>query len=240
VLADQARYDNAWCAILADPVENAAVVSLGQYALERQAACKTLPLQLNRTYIAPVAPVAIDSSADSEGETSHQQGRLVSALVNVTFAVQSLGNFSRCTSNPGLLDCGVDGILDPNSPVYSIDQLFFQAITLSPILITKVQGWAAVSDGYFSSAATDAVGGSKNCRADNSNRGTDANHSNYDSVEDGDCYAGFVRWLDVVDKELHTGGQVHWAKVKSVQRSIEKSTRSYGKVLSWLVSLCLC
>ncbi len=50
---------------------------------------------------------------------------------------------------------------------------------------------------------------------------------------------GFVQWSDVLEKELYVGGQVSWAKVKSVQRSIEKSTRSYGKVCQFVVKLFL-
>ncbi len=44
---------------------------------------------------------------------------------------------------------------------------------------------------------------------------------------------GYVQWSDVLEKEVYVGGQVSWAKVKSVQRSIEKSTRSYGKVCQY-------
>ncbi len=42
--------------------------------------------------------------------------------------------------------------------------------------------------------------------------------------------AGFVRWRDVQEAELGAGGRVRWGKVKSVQRAIEKATRSYRKV----------
>ena len=139
----------------------------------------------------------------------------------------------------GYLNCGVDGVLDPAVPVDGIDQLFFQAIALSPILIAKVQEWAAVSDGYFCSAVTihDAVRSCQNrdCQTACSNRrhGEDGNNG----VEKELCPAGFVRWRDVAGKELQVQGQVRWAKIKSVQRSIEKSTRSYSKVyLSQLVA----
>ena len=116
--------------------------------------------------------------------------------------------------------------------MHSIDQLFCQAIALNPVLITKVQGWAAVSGGYFCSAMTrNAVGCSRKYRRGSSNAGY---NGKIDGMDRDHLTAGFVRWLDVVERELQIGGQVRWAKVKSVQRSIEKSTRS-GKVLCWPV-----
>jgi hypothetical protein len=180
VLADQARYDKAWKAILADPVEKDSVTALCQYALEKQARCKVQLLQLNRCNVAGVSS--------------------------------------------GLMNCGLDGVLDPNAPVQSMDQLFCQAIVLSPILISKVQCWAAFSGGYFCSAVTDAGTGTTNIA------GADVNENAMVGEEVGHCTAGFVQWLDVMRMDLQKGGQVRWAQTKSVQRSIEKSTRSYGKV----------
>jgi hypothetical protein len=55
-------------------------------------------------------------------------------------------------------------------------------------------------------------------------------HNNFIAEEGYKIPKGFVLWSDVLEKELYVGGQVSWAKIKSVQRSIEKSTRSYGKV----------
>ncbi len=177
--ADQARYDNVWSAILAEPVEKAAVAALCKYALEKQAGCRSHPLQLNRAFVASVEPVAIVSGF-AEERTGHRQGkvcRLLSALVNVSAAMPvSAGSFSCCNTREGLLDCGLDGVLDANAPVRSMDQLFCQAIALSPILITKAQCWAAVSGGYFCSALTDAVRCSMNRGTGSSNSEADGNN----------------------------------------------------------------
>jgi hypothetical protein len=59
--------------------------------------------------------------------------------------------------------------------------------------------------------------------------------NHYDCLAEESCNMpkGYVQWSDVLEKEVYVGGQVSWAKVKSVQRSIEKSTRSYGKVCQY-------
>jgi hypothetical protein len=176
-------------------------------------------------------PFVIDRQGPDVGGIDAQQDRALSAtLQGLPSSTQGPSLLSHADMS-GLLHCGLSGVLDPHTPVDSIDQLYFQAIALSPFLTSKVQGWAAVSEGFFSSAAKDVVEEKTEiCQAEYATSG-----SNADGIYDLEaglsrCPAGFVRWLDVVKKERQVGGQVRWAKVKSVQRSIEKMTRSYGKV----------
>ena len=259
-----------------------------------------------------------------------------------------------------LLDCGVPGVPDVGRPVDSLDQLYFQAAALNPILIRKVQAWAHASGGCFcllpaahaalttmkskgktvhtlsvGVALADAAGArlavigheiatqlmspfktshpnssepvdsgsflvaSKNIEVADTphldadeittvssrlggmidasenfgtvhnfeaDAGADRNRLDAEiccfkstiSAQKGDvlvrpgqapvqAYAdnaqvarmeqhtilppGFARWADVMDQELQGGGLVKWGGLKSVQRALEKSTRSYGKVL---------
>ena len=137
-----------------------------------------------------------------------------------------------------LLDIGVEGLMDPLLPVDNLDQLYCQAVALNPILISKVQMWAAKSRGYFCTAASGVMDGNIACN--NEKEGPDANSDGV-TISQRDCLppgsSGFVLWADMLEQGLHIGGQVSWAKVKSVKRSIEKSTRSYGKVAHFLTEL---
>ena len=99
-----------------------------------------------------------------------------------------------------LLACNTEGTVDPRRPVTCLDQLYCQATALSPLLVKKVQEWAAASRGFFAAAEP--------------------------------ASQGFLLWEDVRDEELRIGGCVRWARIKSAKRSIEKATRSYGKVHS--------
>jgi hypothetical protein len=133
-----------------------------------------------------------------------------------------------------LLDIGVEGVIDPLLPVDSLDQLYFQAVTLSPILVSKVQIWAAASRGHFCLADSGVVRGRfAGCTVStNENEGAEANDGM--AITQRGCLlpecGGFVLWEHVMKRELLRGGEINWAKVKTVKRSIEKSTRSYGKV----------
>jgi hypothetical protein len=206
VPADQALYDKAWTAILAEPVEKAAVAALCQIALERQAGYKTNPLQLNLARVASVQPISgVNSTGLRTGDQEGKICRLIPALINI-FSSMLVDIQSRSTTHTGPLHCGVDGILDQNNPVHSMEQLFCQAIALRPILITKIQCWAAVSVTYFCSAVTarDAVICSRNCRGGSSNADIHPSPSN-DEIYGEYVPAGFVRWLDVVGTELQIG-----------------------------------
>ncbi len=140
---------------------------------------------------------------------------------------------------------GVPAILDQAHPVKSLDQLYFQAVALNVILIAKVQTWAAASRGCFS-ALTDQVAARDDFQTGlgsfklTSLRSRD--HSNQGSAETVMCHAGsiphgYVLWEDVKEEEIQVGGKVKWAKVKAVKRSIEKSTRSYGKVSQLILNV---
>jgi hypothetical protein len=160
ILADQARYNSAWLAILNVPAEQSAVAALCLHVqdLSRRLQVTQRPLQLNRAHVVPeTAMECIDNSVLQ----SSVQGRFRIALSrasSVTLASLpqqlSQNSISRRQAWEGLLDCGVGGLTDPQRPVDSLDQLYCQAVALSPILVAKVQKWASASCGCFCSAVT--------------------------------------------------------------------------------------
>ena len=85
--------------------------------------------------------------------------------------------------------------------IESLDQLYFQAHCLHPILLAKVKKWARLSSGLFP-VMSDAAGASQ------------FNYINYSMIEG--------------DPSL--SNSVCWAKVKSVERAIEKAVRTYKHV----------
>jgi hypothetical protein len=214
VLADKVKYDTVWESIIADPTERAMIAELGRVAREIITQATERPLQLNRGRAS--VPAAASSSLEGpSGRAFSIAGRLSMALSRAAsvVSVETVGGGNPIWAH--LLDCGVEGTTNAMQPVDSMDQLYCQAVALSPLLIAKVQAWAAASNGCFLSAAEY---GSFSYANENRNCG------------DPSLPAGFVRWEKVREEEMLVGGRVRWARVKSVQRSIEKSTRSYGKV----------
>ncbi len=83
--------------------------------------------------------------------------------------------------------------------VDSLDQLYFQAHCLHPILLKKVENWAASWNGQFPVR----------------NEATGEVH--------------FSKWTDI-QEDSTSRSRVCWAKVKSVERAIEKIVRTYKHV----------
>ena len=109
----------------------------------------------------------------------------------------------------------VPDLVDTRSPIDSLDQLFAGAKCVSPIFFDKVTEWAAASNGSFARPAR--------C---NSAGGTEQR-----GVED-----YFVRLAPGV-----AAGPAEWAafaKVKSVDRAVEKVVRTYCNDVSRLVDVC--
>lgn len=221
VLADKANYDAIWTAELNDSSMSTAIDELGSLVQEIVAQTIAQPQQLNR----------LCSSAETR-TLSLGGGSGMNLLPGVLGTVgrasssRSVNSFTAVTSSgrwqlENLPDCEVEGAFHYLHAVDSLDQLYCQAVALNPLLIAKVQSWAHFSGGCFSSTATQAADDAGTCRG--------IEHE-YVDFEDSTLPSGFVRWKDVQEQEQLFGGLVRWAKVKSVQRSIEKCTRSYGKV----------
>lgn len=190
VLTDQTRYDCVWAVILADSARQADLEFL---RLDVNALATRLgsflPRQLNRTRRTP------STFPNDASNTSYPRELDV------------------------LLDCGMEGTLDPSRPVVCLDQLYCQAIAANSILIPKVARWAAASDGCFQVHATSAA----------SSTSTSLPLDNCSSLQT--LPGGYMTWAEILAHGLED--QVHWARVKSVQRCIEKAARSYAQVATW-------
>ena len=231
VLADKARYDAIWEETNNDPGECTAITSLGRMVQELVTRSTVHPLQLNRLR-SSAAAINVVTALGGDSNTFQRlrsAGRLPLILRTASSVVplDAIIAVSASSISQDLLDCGVEGVLDQLRPVHSLDQLYCQSVALNPILISKVQSWAEYSGGCFCSLPTVE-------RVD-----VGLMEDGVSALENGCCDsereintlpAGFVRWKDVWKLEQQVGGQVQWAKVNSVQRSIEKSQRSYGKV----------
>jgi hypothetical protein len=158
VLADQARYNAAWTAILNKSEEMLAVAALCLHVQELAMQLTQRPLQLQRAHFVPETAVeSINSSALQSpvlGLFPIARSRISPVGVASLTRQRSRNSSFRRQPWEGLMDCGVDGLIDPQSPVDSLDQLYCQAVALSPILVAKVQKWASASSGCFYSAAT--------------------------------------------------------------------------------------
>jgi hypothetical protein len=223
VLADKARYDAIWIAERDNPSIGSAVVELSSIVEEISKKSVLHPLQLNRL-------LSSEAEARGFGLAITQRGGIappwLSEVLDRASSSKSVSSFAAFASSDrwraDSFPDSEDGASDYYSqPVDSLDQLYYQAVALNPLLIAKVQSWAQYSGGCFSGSSAFVAG--DGVRIENG----------YNDVEGNELPPGFVRWMDVKEQEQSVGGQVQWAKVKSVQRSIEKTTRSYGKV-------CLC
>jgi hypothetical protein len=153
VLADQAHYNSAWSTIVNEPAEKAAIETLCNLVQESATRLTQRPLQLNRAHMVHESAMEYinNSSLQSPMEGLFFMARSRVSSVSVASLPQQLSR--RKQGWEGLLDCGVDGATDPQRPVDSLDQLYCQAVALSPILVAKVQKWASASCGCFYSAA---------------------------------------------------------------------------------------
>ncbi len=226
VLVDKAKYDAIWTNVLSDSEEQVSIQSLDKLTkyLGRCITKQCRQLNRNRSYKEEQRRSLSLSGMSSSSSLKPQSAG--DGVVIIKEAWESL------------LDCGIPAIADQAHPVRSLDQLYFQAVALNGILIAKVQAWAAASSGCFS-ASIDRVAAPDESRIGigsfklRSLRNRD--HFNQSTADSAVCHSGsipdgYVRWDDVKEEEMRIGGKVRWAKVKAVQRSIEKSTRSYGKV----------
>jgi hypothetical protein len=216
VLADQAAYDEAWAATMEHAEERTALDVLDRLEKRLTSSLGIPARQLNISpqSVADSAPIQGFARAESlRSSSSSSSGRQAHTSTTGSAwdkASTTLRSFARSMSlivdqahddRPAWKDLfahHTEGAVNLRCPVTCLDQLYCQATALLPVLIKKVQSWAAASGGYFMTAE----GGSR----------------------------GFVRWRDVCEEELHTGGRVRWASIKSAGRAIEKANRSYDKV----------
>ena len=89
--------------------------------------------------------------------------------------------------------------------VDSLDQLYFQAHCLHPILLDKVKKWAIASSGLFPVRS----------------ESEDSDHSR--------AGVNYIKWTEI-ERDPSIASRVCWAKVKSVERAIEKIVRTYKHV----------
>ena len=207
VLVDKARYDKAWNEILKNPAEQHAVRALSVLVSTLISATNVAKnaRQFNRAEI-----FRGESTLNATARHGQRSLRQLSEL-----KIEHTSNIMMRQRNVNQLGsvftCGIPGSLDPNHSVRSLDQLYCQAIALNPLIIKKVWCWSSASCGCFS-----------------------VNWYGSDSAEAATSSEalpkGFLRWEDAERMEAQFQGNIRWARVKSVQRSIEKATRSYGKV----------
>ena len=248
ILADKFKYDKAWRAVLTHKHHRHRIAAL-KIRLH-SFMCRIPPAQC-RHYNRVRKADSLRRQSQAAYELHHSIARSVRKLMDSPPRPPATWEI--------LLDTGVPGELDLSSPVDSLDQLYFQAITLNPILIDKIQRWATVSGGCFqaggraynsNTAEAESLSSktyaeqvpaiSKSCLEQNLPRQNESDFFHEDSLESlsaerstlalAPLTQGYVRWNEVKDEEALNGSTVKWGIIKSVQRSIEKSTRSYGKV----------
>ena len=349
VLADKALYNQVWSDILKHDEQRRQIEELSSLVndiLSRLDVRSTVR-QLNRFRSSGPGLLASAVQSGRSFESFQKEDKLFfssSRGSHTTPAPEERGPIPNWSV---LLDCGTPNLLDVQHPVDSLDQLYFQAVALNPILIRKVQSWALISGGCFyligkdlsavtpwtlwksskswketfksrgslqvgagqsnmstrtvtrtllhkavqmthvgrdslntqntkrssevvvvgnpapstlfnfeTSKSTEVIennekavgeGSSSTLHADNSqgiqtqtdhsqqgatvsNTASSVNSAIDHSIQLPQLPAGYVRWEVVREQEIQHGGLVKWGKIKSVQRALEKSTRSYGKV----------
>jgi hypothetical protein len=251
ILADKFKYDEAWAAVLTHKQHRHRIASL-KIRLQNLM-CQIVPAQC-RHYNRVRKSDALRRHSHAAYELHHSLARSVRKLMDSPPPSPATWEI--------LLDTGLPGELDLSSPVDSLDQLYYQAMALNPILIKKIQRWAAVSGGCFQasgraySSNTDApepLSSKKTAQSVSAIPISDFGQSRLPKKNESDFFhdhddsleslraeksilaiqpltPGYVRWNEVKEEEVVNGSIVKWGAIKSVQRSIEKSTRSYGKV----------
>ena len=137
VARDKARYDAMWAAVSTDPVNGVWLVELQAEVARIQAMLPTgLPRQFNR-------------QQQSSATTSHSASRvqwLTTSLPNRKLRA-TVSSLSAAFISDRV--AGVPGTLDRRRGLDSLDQLYVQATCLHPVLLERVQAWAAASGGLF-------------------------------------------------------------------------------------------
>ena len=251
VLADKAKYDQAWAAIMADNAQREQVALLATQVKQIQdlslspSSQPVMFQQLNRCrgYLVCLRSHSIFRSKGLSA-ANH------SSLRSPTPSPSNLaGGCTLAQRWQQLVDCGIPGSLNAQQPVDSLDQLYFQAVALNPILVDKVKSWALASGGCFCLKHSD-------CQPSmvRSNEHDEPAHSSRHAVEipstmsqggavsvvvdqaielavtDKVLPPGFVRWEQAKRGEQLSEHYIKWGNIKSVQRALEKSTRAYNKV----------
>ena len=236
ILDDKAKYNEIWAGIISNAEDFNQLQILKLHAQCILGSLVGPPRQINREY------KRLDESPiieDTDPSNLIPKNEFVASL-----HTQWTESFQLSEEEKQLLGCGMPGTLDIRFPVDSLDQLYYQAAAVHPILISMVQKWASVSQGCFQ-AATPGFVQTNYPRFFNKSsdrmlfcaRKLLSVRVNPDSQMTGSAPEmaetlppGLVAWEAVRDQELMLTGQVKWCSLKSVQRSLEKSTRSYSKV----------
>ena len=169
VLEDKKRYDHVWMTIITDPFQLQSIETLQREVALVKRKLLNQPQQFNRcrTVRPDSRRISINFGAvfgtgsfliransvqnPSSNFLSYWSRQAKQAIFNAKV------NHPSETPNWGqVLKCGIPGTIDIYRPVDSLDQLFYQARTLNPILIQKVKGWAAVSGGLLRVSSVDS------------------------------------------------------------------------------------
>ena len=255
ILADKVKYDAAWATVQGDKNHRHSVAALKirlQSLMNRAAPAQSRHYNRVKKSISGRRPSS--SSYDPKQTIPKPISTDLSDLQGpAALDVHRKAPVSRWE---GLMDVGLPGQLDFSSPVNSLDQLYYQATALNPIMIKKIQFWAALSGGCFQVGARvsppklessshsivfssvtkedcDGVVGTCPLERRRSTKHVDQIALTSREEQKGSpdqLPVGYVRWNDVKEEEGMLGSVVKWGTIKSVKRSIEKSTRSYGKV----------
>jgi hypothetical protein len=174
VLEDRAKYSEIWDQFCSDAKNTQALVHVKDLVDEITLNCQGFAArQMN-----------ICSSRSGEGLGG---GLLWESVLNVSELQPDSSATARATVTAG-------------PPTDSLDQIFYQATVLQPMLIGKVQHWALLNKGMFPvhlSPGTAPV---------------------------------FVSYAECV-RQPRIFERIAWAKIKSVERAVEKAVRSYSQVI---------
>ncbi len=260
ILADKAKYDQAWADIMANNTQRDQVELLANQVKLIQNLSPTLSShpgmvrQFNRCRESSVSLRSFNIFR------SNEKSALIRFSRSLQRATPSPRNLSAADGNAQrwqqLLDCGIPSTLDVEQPVDSLDQLYYQAVALNPLLVDKVKCWALASGGSFclkqqgisgprkeEEALSDTVPGAQcSCTVveDFSAKSNDEVLSvviqKGGESEEPAIFLnkklpdGYVLWEQAKGRGLQSEELIKWGSIKSVQRALEKSTRSYNKV----------
>ena len=235
VLEDKAKYDEIWAGILRSADND--LQNLKSRAQCILGSLSGTPRQINRKL------QSLDEIQDDRTLPPRNEN-VPSSTGRKSLQSQWTESFQVSDEELQLLGCGIPGTLDIRRPVDSLDQLYYQAAAVHPILVSKVQKWASVSQGCFQTTAKGFISThSPRFSSESSSRNLTCSRELLSvRVDPGSQTTGgapetaetpppgFVAWEAVRQQGSMLSGQVRWCSLKSVQRSLEKSTRSYGKV----------
>jgi hypothetical protein len=255
ILADKAKYDQAWAAMLANNVQRDQVELLSNQVNLIESTFSSQPAlsrQFNRCRNGSTGSHSYNIFRSNKLSSLFHSSR-PSAISSPGIPAVLMDRVANTQRWQQLLDCGIPDTLDAQQPVDSLDQLYLQAFALNPILVGKVKSWALASGGCF------CLKRSLKIQSLGSNRGEpslDTEPNSCSAAEEFSAISqpdesvmrvvvhevvepaaeskvlppGYVRWKEAKMEGQLWENAINWGSIKSVQRALEKCTRSYNKV----------